>query len=160
MVIVWGVPNAVQVLPSGEIEPVKLLPLRSIFTQYGAATTAPVLSLLVETPSAVSRRWKLAPLPAPLPPGVMGMKAWVEPALDALADHDTALGPDVAVADALDAGDHRAVAGESLIGKAELVGVVPDVRADGVHQHVAGGQFHKARACCPGRTATGCRPRC
>ena len=57
----------------------KLLPLRSIFTQYGAATTAPVLSLLVEAPSAASRYWKLAPLPAPLPPGVMGMKAWVEP---------------------------------------------------------------------------------
>ena len=37
IVIVWASPNWVQVLPSGEMEPVKLLPVRSTFTQYGAA---------------------------------------------------------------------------------------------------------------------------
>ena len=79
IVIVWAVPNCVQVLPSGEIEPVKLLPLRSTLTQYGAAIAGAGLSSLVEAPLAVKRRWKLAPLPALVPPGVMGMKAWVEP---------------------------------------------------------------------------------
>src|SRR5512145_1492551 len=55
IVIVWAVPNCVQVTPSGEMKPEKALPLRSILTQYGAATTAPVLSLFVEVPPAVRR---------------------------------------------------------------------------------------------------------
>ena len=66
--------------------------------------------------------------------GVMGMKAWVEPGSMLWRIMTPPLAQTLLLHDALDAGDHRAVAGEGLVGKAELVGGVPDVRADGVHQ--------------------------
>ncbi len=73
--IVWASPNWVQATPSGEMKAENLSPVRSTFTQYGAATAVGA-SLLEDSPPAASRRWKLAPLPST---AVLAIKAWVEP---------------------------------------------------------------------------------
>jgi len=56
-----------------------------------------------------------------------------------LANHHARFGPFVAAFESVDAGDDRAVAAEALVGKAELIGGVPDVRPDRAHHDALGG---------------------
>ena len=143
MAMVCAVPNWVQVWPSGEMEPEKALPLRSIFTQYGGATFVAGIGV---RRSAVGRE-------PPLEAGAVARRAIAvggdghvgmgRAGRQALANHDAALGPGVrAGADADDPGDHRAVAAEGLVGIVELIAVVPDVRA-GTAQRVGLGRLDR-----------------
>ncbi len=56
----FSVPTWVHVVPLAELDAVKLPAMsRSIFTQYGASTSAVVVSVL--TSSVMTRRWKETP---------------------------------------------------------------------------------------------------
>ena len=66
-------PTKVQLVPSGETAPVKIFPVRTRRTQYGAITFGPVV--LAVAPSVTVRRTNADPLP-----GVMAMSACFDPA--------------------------------------------------------------------------------
>ena len=68
-----AVPTEVQLIPSAEMEAVKVLPLRARRTQYGATGPATVVPTAVAP--VVSRCWNAAP-----EPGVTNISAYVESA--------------------------------------------------------------------------------
>src|SRR5690349_841851 len=64
-------PTTVQLTPSEEAYPVRSVPARTSFTQYGAKTHRPLV--LVLSPPVLTRRWNVTPLAE-----VRLMKAWRE----------------------------------------------------------------------------------
>ena len=56
-----ALPTVVQVMPSGELFAVTVLPLRVSDSHWGAVT--PAMAVSVDVPPVVVRRWKMTPLP-------------------------------------------------------------------------------------------------